>query len=117
MKRHSNSTLMRLTKKELVEYVRMAEHNQDVAEQALAQQAKNVKDWAPEAKAQWRGRQLVSTDDVVVDEFFICSRCFGSVDDIFSFGTAFRFCPWCGTEMEKVTPEDFPLLRKGPHSE
>lgn len=47
MKRHSTSTLMGMTKKELVEYVRMAEHNQDVAEAALEQQAQNVKDWEP----------------------------------------------------------------------
>jgi hypothetical protein len=38
---------MGLTKKELVEYVRMAEHNQDVAEETLKQQAENVKDWIP----------------------------------------------------------------------
>lgn len=44
MKRHSTETLMRLTKKELVEYVRMAEHNQEVAEEALEQQAINIKE-------------------------------------------------------------------------
>ena len=47
MRRHSTATLMGLTKKELVEYVRMAEHNQEVAEEALKQQAENVKDWMP----------------------------------------------------------------------
>ena len=39
MRRHSTATLMGLTKKELVEYVRIAEHNQDVAEENLNQQA------------------------------------------------------------------------------
>ena len=47
MRRHSTSTLMGMTKKELVEYVRMAEHNQEVAEETLNQQAENVKDWMP----------------------------------------------------------------------
>lgn len=47
MKRHSNATLMGMTKAQLVEYVRMAEHNQEVAEAALAQQAENLKDWEP----------------------------------------------------------------------
>ncbi len=47
MRRHSTATLMGLTKKELVEYVRLAEHNQDVAEETLNQQAENVKDWIP----------------------------------------------------------------------
>lgn len=107
MKRYSDSTLMRLTKKELVERVRMAEHNQDVAELALVQQAANMRDWEPRHKSQWRGRQLVSTDDVVVLEFFICDRCFGSVGDIFSGDAAFRFCPWCGAKMDVVTRDDF----------
>ena len=47
MRRHSTATLMGMTKKELVEYVRMAEHNQEVAEETLNQQAENVKDWFP----------------------------------------------------------------------
>ncbi len=47
MKRHSDATLMGMTKKQLVEYVRVAEHNQEVAEAALDQQAENVKDWEP----------------------------------------------------------------------
>ena len=47
MRRHSTATLMGMTKKELVEYVRMAEYNQDVAEETLKQQAENVKDWIP----------------------------------------------------------------------
>ena len=47
MKRHSDATLMGMTKAQLVEYVRMCEHNQEVAEANLAQQAENLKDWAP----------------------------------------------------------------------
>lgn len=47
MRRHSTATLMGMTKQRLVEYVRMAEYNQEVAEAALDQQAKNVKDWVP----------------------------------------------------------------------
>lgn len=50
MKRHSDATLMGMTKKQLVEYVRMAEHNQQAAEAALEQQAQNVKDWEPVSK-------------------------------------------------------------------
>lgn len=45
MKRYSDSTLMRMTKAELIEQLRCAEHNQVVAEEQLAQQAENVKDW------------------------------------------------------------------------
>lgn len=46
-KRYSDSTLMRLTKAELIEYIRMAEHNQDAAEETVRQQAENMKDWEP----------------------------------------------------------------------
>lgn len=47
MRRHKDSTLMSLTKAQLIDYVRMAEHNQDVTEETLRQQAENVKDWEP----------------------------------------------------------------------
>ena len=47
MKKYSDSTLMRLTKAELIEQLRCAEYNQEVAEEQLAQQAENVKDWVP----------------------------------------------------------------------
>lgn len=47
MKRHSESTLMHMTKAELIKYVRMAEYNQVVAETKLRRQAENLKDWEP----------------------------------------------------------------------
>ena len=47
MKRYSDASLMRMTKRELIEIVRMSEHNEDVAKEALAQQAENIKDWEP----------------------------------------------------------------------
>ncbi len=47
MKKYSDSTLMRMTKAELIEQLRCAEHNREVAEEALAQQAENLKDWKP----------------------------------------------------------------------
>lgn len=47
MKKYSDSTLMRMTKADLIEELRCAEHNREVAEEALAQQAENLKDWKP----------------------------------------------------------------------
>lgn len=47
MKKYSDSTLMRLTKAELIEQLRCAEYNREVAEEQLARQAENVKDWVP----------------------------------------------------------------------
>ena len=47
MKKYSDSTLMKMTKAELIEQLRCAEHNREVAEEVLAQQAENLKDWEP----------------------------------------------------------------------
>ena len=47
VKKYSNSTLMRMTKPELIAQLRCAEYNRTVAEEALAQQAENVKNWEP----------------------------------------------------------------------
>lgn len=47
MKKYNDSTLMKMTKAELIEQLRCAEHNREVAEEALAQQAENLKDWEP----------------------------------------------------------------------
>ena len=43
----ADSTLMRYSKKQLIELLRAAEHNRDVAIETLAQQYQNVKDWEP----------------------------------------------------------------------
>ena len=42
----SDSTLMSMTKKEIIENLRIAEHNFFAAEETLAQQAENMRDWA-----------------------------------------------------------------------
>lgn len=48
MKRmYSDKTLMGMTKADLVRQVKDARHNQAAAEERLAQQAENVKDWVP----------------------------------------------------------------------
>lgn len=47
MSKYSDSTLLNMTKAELVDQLRCAEHNREVAEEALAQQAENIKDWEP----------------------------------------------------------------------
>lgn len=59
MRKYSDATLLCMTKAELIEQLRCAEHNQTVAEEALAQQAENVKAWEPvvhcrDCKHLWR---------------------------------------------------------------
>ena len=45
--RYSNNTLLTMTKAELIEYLRIVEHNLCTAEQQLQQQIENVRDWRP----------------------------------------------------------------------
>lgn len=44
---YSDKTLMGMTKADLVRQIKDARHNQAAAEERLAQQAENVKDWRP----------------------------------------------------------------------
>ena len=95
MRRHSTATLMGLTKAELVEYVRMAEHNQDVAEETLNQQAENVKDWKHVAHGRW----------IVLDECanagVYCSVCNKKVykECYANVKAKSNYCPHCGADM------------------
>ena len=87
MRRHSTATLMGMTKKELVEYVRMAEHNQEVAEETLNQQAENVKDWAPVVHGRWMQARYTEAP------LYICSEC-----DKPEY-KRHKYCPNCGADM------------------
>ena len=90
MNRLSDATLNSMTKKELIEYVRMCEHNYDVAEETLRQQAENVKDWRPVKRGKW----IESNSN----HGMMCSSCcgVGVARDITLF---FKFCPFCGAYM------------------
>lgn len=43
----SDATLMRMTKKDIIQHLRTAEHNRDVANEFCEQQFQNMKDWRP----------------------------------------------------------------------
>lgn len=87
MNRLSDATLNGMTKKQLIEYVRMCEHNYDIAEETLRQQAENVKDWRPVKLGYWKRN---------ADGERTCSYC-GYVpkwdDD--------KFCAGCGAKMRR----------------
>lgn len=69
-KRYSDSTLMRMTKADLIEQLRVAEYNRDVAESFLAQQAENLKDWEPVRHGRWVKRGYVCGETE-----YECSEC------------------------------------------
>lgn len=82
----SDSTLMSMTKKEIIENLRIAEHNFFAAEETLAQQAENMRDWAPVVRCKdcW-----YSGFDPEYGKRW-CERCWGSMlvqdDDFCSYG-------------------------------
>lgn len=69
----ADSTLHSMTKKELIELLRTAEHNAKVSQEWVAQQAENIKDWAPVVRCkeckwfadnndgEWYGCQMFGT--------------------------------------------------------
>lgn len=108
MNRLSDATLNGMTKKQLIEYVRMCEHNYDIAEETLRQQAENVKDWRPVKHGRWTecwrdpARSVMSV---------ICSACEDAsltyltkrdlaVDDVpKNIRILMPYCPKCGAMM------------------
>ena len=108
MHRHSTATLMGLTKEELVEYVRMAEHNQEVAEEALNQQTENVKDWQPCIHGHWED---ISETEIplpgmmtpITNTVETCSVCKVSVGFVGPKKYLFdNRCPNCGAFMDEI---------------
>lgn len=49
----ADSTLLHMTKKEIIELLRTAEHNAEVSQEWVAQQAENLKDWVPVVHGRW----------------------------------------------------------------
>ena len=49
----ADSTLQRMKKTEIIELLRIAEHNAKVAEEYVYQQAENLKDWKPVVHGRW----------------------------------------------------------------
>lgn len=89
MKQHSTATLMGMTKKELIEYVRMCEHNRQVAEQTLAQHIENVKGWRPVRHGEWIPNY--EYEDFIDADCSVCGKRSDFMD---------KYCPFCGTLMD-----------------
>lgn len=107
-KRHSDATLTGMTKAELVEYIRMCEHNREVAEQTLAQHIENVKDWEPVRHGWWVpvceseisgwNPEYAGYDPVGDYRCSLCGRD-ATLDCNNEFALS-PYCPNCGAKME-----------------
>lgn len=88
----ADSTLLHMTKKELIELLRTAEHNAEVSQEWVAQQAENLKDWAPVVHGRWgTGRFNLETGNYEEQ----CTRCRN-----FSKEYGKPYCPNCGAKMD-----------------
>ncbi len=99
-KPYADGTLQNMKKSELIEYVRMLEHNNDVAVAALNQQAENVKDWEPVVRAHWEtvpNRVLEHGEVEIRGTAERCSSCMHASKD---FKKWFDRCPNCGAKMD-----------------
>lgn len=80
----ADSTLHSMTKKEIIELLRTAEHNAKVSQEWVAQQAENLKDWKPVVHGKW----------IEGPSNPYCSECFVECRD------ETPFCPNCGAKMD-----------------
>lgn len=86
---YSDSTLMHMTKRELIEFLRVAEHNRDVVEARFNQQYEKVKDWQPVRHGKWI--EVKRQDGTIV---FQCPYCKDAAY------TKNPYCRICGTKMD-----------------
>ena len=91
----ADSTLMSMTKKEIIEQLRIAEHNFKAMEETVNQQAENfIKLLAEERKhGHWIGKPIAGYSMVR------CSVCFAFANNI----ERWNYCPNCGAKMDEVT--------------
>lgn len=87
----ADSTLHSMTKKEIIELLRIAEHNAKVSQEQVEQQAENIKDWVPVVHGRW-----IQVDSTKCR----CSHC-----DIIALIALYphgdkNFCPNCGAKMD-----------------
>ena len=89
MTRHSDTTLLHLTKAELIEYVRIAEYSEEVAEANVRQLEEHLKDWEPVRHGYW------AKSPIKESMLSMCSQC------EFPCGAySFNYCPNCGAKMD-----------------
>lgn len=93
----ADSTLMRMTKKEIIEQLRIAEHNFKAMEETVNQQAENyIKLLAEEHK---HGHWFDPEDDDGRTAWH-CSVCDYVVKTI-GFYPNYNYCPCCGARMDE----------------
>lgn len=91
----ADSTLLRMPKKEIIELLRVAEHNAKVSQEWVNQQAKNLKDWKPVVHGRWMSFHSRTAGDMQY-----CSIC------KIGFDAKTDYCPRCGAKMDGGDADD-----------
>lgn len=84
----SDSYLLSMTKKQIIEQLRCAEYNFRATEETLKQQIENTKDWHPVVHAEW----------IEQDGYQICSNC-GEEHEWVEYRAS--YCDCCGAKMDR----------------
>lgn len=94
MKPKADSTLRNMKKDDLIAYIRTLEHNYNVAQSFLDQQARNFAEYAPVVPGHW-----VSDES---DVLFHCSECETQISTSWDYDDLhWNYCPNCGAKMIK----------------
>ena len=85
----ADSTLHSMTKKEIIELLRIAEHNAKASQERVEQQAENLKDWVPVVHGRW-----IPFRSEAAGKILYCSAC------EIGFDAKTDYCPHCGAKMD-----------------
>ena len=93
----ADSTLMGMTKKDIIEQLRIAEHNYQAMKESLNQQAENViKLLAEERK---HGHWI---EHPTLFGTWVCSECSMTIYNFYKADKLYMYCPKCGATMDEV---------------
>lgn len=92
MRKYSDATLLSMTKRELIEQLRVAENNCERMEATLNRQAENLKGWEPVKHGKWE--EFAYDYGGAIDKGYRCSLC--SQNAYINS----PFCPHCGAKMD-----------------
>lgn len=95
----ADSTLHNMTKKEIIELLRIAEHNAKASQEKVEQQAENLKDWVPVVHGRWddSGRYTFPSGNAAVR----CTNCGCALTESEYRLNNWNYCPVCGAKMDE----------------
>lgn len=99
----ADSTLMGMTKKDIIEQLRIAEHNYQAVKETVNQQAENyIKLLAEERKhGHWIETNQYYTGNWCALYYYKCSVCGAYILEDVDFGVG-NYCQQCGATMDEV---------------